>query len=387
MDAFTYHMPTRIVFGPGTIARAGDELIACGVTHALLVTGSDSIFRNGAYDRIVESLQAKNISYTLFSGILPNPSLQQVEAGIHAAQACNADGVLAVGGGSVLDCAKAIAAGVYLKDYWATVEKRTPVEHALPLVTVVTLSGTGSEMNGKAVITNEALAKKWSLTTPSPKASIIDPLLQTALPWNLTLAGGIDAMTHVMENYFCARLAHGHVDFFHEEATLHLCEGLLRTIIRALDCLQQKPAHEVARANLAWAAGWGLNGLTEAGFAYTDWTAHALEHALSAFYPAIPHGEGLAVLFPPWMEEVCDKEPHIFTRFARAVWQTDSPRQGVAALRGAFMRWGAPTRLAHWHVRRADVPRMVQNAQAYRSLGRLGTLQTGDLERIFNRVL
>ncbi|MFV0423604.1 iron-containing alcohol dehydrogenase [Oleidesulfovibrio sp.] len=389
MDSFVYHAPTRIVFGKDTVDRTGTELAAYAVKHVLLVTGGSSAKRTGAYDRVLASLKEAGIGHTPFEGVTPNPSLELVESGIDAARACKAKGVLAIGGGSVIDCAKAIAAGVYLDDYWAVVETRKPVTQALPVFTVLTLSGTGSEMNERAIITNEPLAKKWSLNglCLCPKVSIIDPQLQAGLPWRLTASGGIDAMTHVMEYYFRGRLADAQTGYFHEETTLQICEGLLRSLILSLDELQKDGANYSARANLAWAACWGLNGLSGSGLSGGDWTSHALEHAVSGMYPAVPHGEGLAVLFPSWMEEVYDKVPDIFTRFARNVWGVDSPQQGLEATRAAFARWGAPQRLSHWNIPESAIPDMVKNAFAYRALGRLTPLSYDDVMRIFMRVL
>ncbi|MBL3581551.1 iron-containing alcohol dehydrogenase [Oleidesulfovibrio alaskensis] len=389
MDNFIYHAPTRIVFGRNTVSQTGAELAAHNVRRTLLVTGGSAAMRTGAYAQVTASLDGAGVMHTLFSGVTPNPSLDLVEKGIAAAHAFAADSVLAIGGGSVIDCAKAIAAGVFLEDYWAQVETRRPVTQALPVFTVLTLSGTGSEMNEKAVITNEPLARKWSLSglCLCPRVSIIDPQLQSSVPWHLTAAGGIDAMTHVMENYFRGRTARAATGYFQEETTLQLCEGILRAIIMSLDELQRDGSDYTARANLAWAASWGLNGLSGSGLSGGDWTSHALEHALSGLHPQVPHGEGLAVIFPSWMEQVCHSVPDIFTRFARTIWGVSTAEEGVAATRQAFSRWGAPDRLSRWNIPASDIPRMVQNALSYRALGRIVPLSAEDVTSIYTRVL
>lgn len=400
MDSFSFCAPTRVEFGRGTIAGIGGHMAAQGITRAMLVLGGGSVRRNGVYETVTASLREAGIAYEAFWGVKPNPSLEQVETGVAQARGFGAEAVLAVGGGSVIDCGKAIAAGVFLDDYWAQVETRKPVSQSLPVFVVLTLSGTGSEMNEKAVITNEAKARKWSLSglSMAPRVSIIDPAIQASLPWELTAIGGMDAMTHVLENYVRGRLADAATGYFHEETTLQINEALLRSLVRSLNVLQVDGDDYSARANLAWAACWGLNGLTVAGLSGGDWTSHALEHALSGLYPQIPHGAGLAVLFPSWMEEVYPIAPAIFARYAQAIWDVpydatspqsvlDAAEQGVAATRKAFSAWGAPTRLSHWGVTEADIPVLVRNAFEYRALGRLTPLDEEQVTRIFRRVL
>lgn len=400
MDNFTYCAPTRILFGKGTIPAIAPHISAHGVQRLLLVFGGGSARRNGVYDALTAALRAAGILWDEFWGVKPNPSLEQVNAGIAKARVFDAQGVLAVGGGSVIDCGKAIAAGVHLDDYWTFVETRKPAERALPVFAVLTLSGTSSEMNDKAVITNEAEAKKWSIGGQclAPKVTAIDPQVQATLPWSLTASSGIDAMTHVMENYFRGRPATAGNSFFREETQLQINEALLRSIVLSLNALQKDSASYDARANLAWAACWGLNGMSVAGLSSGDWTSHALEHALSGLFPHIPHGAGLAVLFPSWMEEVYTFAPDIFARFARNVWGIscnpadpasvlEAADKGVTATRAAFSGWGAPDNLSHWGVREEHIPVMVQNAYSYRALGRLVPLNEEQVTRIYKRVL
>lgn len=412
MDNFTYCAPTRILFGKGTIPAIAPHISAFGVQRLLLVFGGGSARQNGVYEALTTALRDVGIVWDEFWGVKPNPSLEQVNAGIAKARAFGAQGVLAVGGGSVIDCGKAIAAGVHLDDYWTFVETRKPAENALPVFAVLTLSGTSSEMNDKAVITNEAEAKKWSIggQCMAPKVTAIDPQVQATLPWSLTASSGIDAMTHVMENYFRGRPGTdgtgrtdgtgeiGGTGFFREETQLQINEALLRSIVLSLNALQKDSASYDARANLAWAACWGLNGMSAAGLSSGDWTSHALEHALSGLFPHIPHGAGLAVLFPSWMEEVYPFAPDIFARFARNIWGIafdpanpaavlEAAQQGVAATRAAFSGWGAPDNLSHWGVREEHIPVMVQNAYSYRALGRLVPLNEEQVTRIYKRVL
>jgi len=388
MDAFTYHAPTQVIFGQDAVDLIGWHIIK-EAPSVLLVFGGGSARTNGAYEAVTRSLREAGVDWTEFWGIKPNPSLAQVEAGINIARRASVGAILGVGGGSVIDAAKAIAAGFYLDDYWEKVESRKSVERSLPVYSVVTLSGTGSEMNGKAVITNEELQKKWSLggNAMIPKVSAIDPLFQVQVPWKLTAGSGIDAMTHIMENYFRGRIADKRTGYFNEETTLNICEGLLISIINSLHFLQHDPSNYEARANLAWASSLSLNGLSGCGLSGGDWTSHALEHALSGMFPHIPHGEGLAVLFPSWMQQVCAKAPDIFTRFANTVWGQETIQGGIDATRTAFSTWGAPCHLSGWGVTEADVPHLVDNAFSYRDLGRVTPLRKDDVAEIFLRVL
>ena len=389
MDSFSFYSPTEVVFGQNTVRAVGEHVSQHGVGSVLLVCGGGSIRHNGVYDTICTSLREAGVSWVEYWGVQPNPTLAQVEEGVQVALGAKVEGVLAVGGGSVMDCGKAIAAGYYLDDYWEQVETRKPVTQALPVFLVCTLSGTGSEMNPKAVITNEPEAKKWSLggRCLHPKVAILDPSVQLNVPWHLTAGGGIDAMTHVMENYFAGRLANERTGYFHQESTLQLNEGLLRSLRKSLDELQEDPECYAARANLAWAACWGLNGLTMSGLGGGDWTSHALEHALSGMFPHIPHGEGLAVLFPSWMEQVAEHVPDVFVRFAREIWNEETIMGGIDATRRAFAEWGAPTCLSYWGVRVEHVPALVKNAFAYRDLGRIVPLDEDAVTAIFSRVL
>ncbi|SIN99940.1 iron-containing alcohol dehydrogenase [Halodesulfovibrio marinisediminis] len=388
MDAFTYSAPTQVIFGQDAVDLIGWHIVK-EASSVLLVLGGGSARNNGAYEATIRSLQEAGVDWTEFWGIKPNPSLDQIEAGINIARKASVGAVLGVGGGSVIDAAKAIAAGVYLDDYWERVESRKTVERSLPVYTVVTLSGTGSEMNGKAVITNERMQKKWSLGGHCmiPKVTAIDPLYQVQTPWKITAGSGIDAMTHIMENYFRGRIADKRTGYFNEETTLNICEGLLISLINSLHSLHHDPSNYEARANLAWASCLSLNGLTGCGLSGGDWTSHALEHALSGRFPHIPHGEGLAVIFPSWMQQVCAKAPEIFNRFAATVWGQDTIQGGIDATRAAFSSWGAPSRLSGWGVTEEDVPHLVDSAFAYRDLGRIAPLSKDDVAEIFMRIL
>ena len=306
MENFTFYNPTRIIFGKDTVEQIGGVIKEAGFRRVLLVTGGGSIRKNGVYDAVSQSLREAGINWAEAWGVRPNPVLSKAQEIIELAKTEQVEAVLAVGGGSVIDTAKSVAAGVLVPDIWAAFERRVEVTRALPIFVVLTMSGTGSEMDPLAVLTHEGEVKKWVLRSPAlfPRASIIDPTVQYSLPWHQTVNGAIDALTHVMEFYFLGTW---------EETTLALDEALMRTIISMTHRLQKNPRSYEARANLAWAASLALNGLTGVGLREGDFATHRIETAMSAVFPEIAHGAGLGVLFPAWIEYLKDyNAPHLW---------------------------------------------------------------------------
>jgi len=380
MDAFTFYNPTQIIFGKGVVAQIGGVLTDYGHGKVLLVAGGGSIKANGVYDTVAASLRAAGVAWVEAWGVQPNPVLAKAREIIAQARAEQVDAVLAVGGGSVIDTAKSVAAGVFLTDIWEAYERRVEIVQALPLFVVLTMSGTGSEMDPLAVLTHEAEVKKWVVRSPAlfPRVSLIDPAVQFSLPWHQTVNGAIDALTHVMEFYFLGRT---------EETTLALDEALMRTIIAVTHRLQQNPRDYDARANLAWAASLALNGLTGVGLREGDFATHRLETAMSAVFPAIAHGAGLAVLFPAWILYMQGHNPATFARWARAVWEAETVPEAVHQMRRTFQDWGAPTTLGDLGVSEADIPAVVAAARKVGTLGRLKELTDADLEAILRLAL
>lgn len=380
MDNFTFHNPTRIIFGKETVGQIGPVIQEAGVRRVLLVAGGGSIKTNGVYDAVVRSLTAAGLAWVEAWGVRPNPVLAKAREIIELAKQEKVDAVLAVGGGSVIDTAKAVAAGVFLPDLWAAFERQVEVSKALPLFVVLTMSGTGSEMDPLAVLTHEAEVKKWVLRSPAlfPATAIIDPTVQYSLPWQQTVNGAIDALTHVMEFYFLGTW---------EETTLALDEALMRTIISMTHRLQQDQRSYEARANLAWAASLALNGLTGVGLREGDFASHRLETAMSAVFPAIAHGAGLGVLFPAWILYLQDHNPATFGRWAQQVWEAGSVAEAVARMRRTFQGWGAPITLGELGVKEADIPAIVAAARKVGVLGKLKELSDADLEAILRLAL
>ncbi len=370
MEFFKYYNPTRIIFGKNTISEIGEYIKEYGYNKVLILYGGGSIFSNGVYSEVSKSLQLNDIISVEFGGVQPNPTLDHARAAIRIIKDNNIQAILAVGGGSVIDEAKSIAAGCYVDDVWNIFEKTESVKKALPLFTVLTLSATGTEMNSFAVLSNTEQKKKWAFGSPFsyPLVSIIDPQVQMTLPWRQTVNGGVDALSHIMELYFAGDSA---------EATLSINEALMRTVIKSVDELQKDPNDYDSRANLAWSASLALSGLTAVGMNGGEWSVHRIEHSISAYYPNVAHAEGLAVIFPAWMKYVNKQNSERFERWAKNVFGVDSINEGIDALINTFKRWGAPTSLADLNVPSEMIEQIAQNSML---LGIVGNKHKIDLD-------
>ncbi|CEM62161.1 iron-containing alcohol dehydrogenase [Treponema phagedenis] len=313
MFNFNFHIPTKILFGQGKIAHLADEISAYG-SRVLFCYGGGSIKKIGLYDEIIEQFSSKGIFYQELSGISPNPRIEEVREGIKLIREHQLNFILPVGGGSTIDCAKAISAGAaYQGDAWDLVIGKAKPQQTIPIGTVLTLSATGSEMNGGAVISNMETKQKLSLGSPLllPKFSILDPSYTFSVSAAQTAAGTADIMSHTFENYFS----------LNDDAFLQnrLAEAILRTCIYYAPKALANPHNYDARANLMWAGTWAINGLLSAG-KNTDWSVHAMEHELSAFYD-ITHGVGLAILTPHWLNYVLNETTvQRIATFGTAVW-------------------------------------------------------------------
>lgn len=382
MNNFTFHVPTDIRFGKGQIACLPEELEKYG-KKVLLVYGGGSIKRSGLYDQIMELL--KEFEVFELSGIAPNPKLDSVEEGSAICKKEDIDVILAVGGGSVIDASKHIAAAAcYDGAPWELVMDRSLVKKALPVMVVLTICATGSEMNSGAVISNEKTHEKLEINTPLlyPKLSVCDPTYLYTLPPKQTAAGAVDILSHVMEQYFQPN----------NEAYITdvLSEAVMKTVVRYARQAMDEPQNYEARSNLMWASTVGLNHLLTVGKGGA-WSVHPIEHVVSAYYD-ITHGVGLAILTPAWMEYVLSAQtaPR-FARFAREVFGVTEPDDSIAARLGIekvkeFNRSiGMPHSLAEAGVPEDKFAEMA--AEAVRTSG-LATrayvkLQAEDVEKIF----
>jgi len=376
MENFVYHNPVTVNFGKGVIAGLGEQLVKDRIKSVLLVYGGGSIKANGVYEQVTESLARADICWFEVDGVQPNPTLKKVEEATQLAKREGVDAVLAVGGGSVIDTAKTVAAAcLYNGEVWDFFRERDGIDEALPIYTVLTLSATGSEMNQFAVITNEELGLKWSVYGDAlfPKATFIDPLVQQSLPWFQTVNGAVDAMSHVMEQYFSGE---------HADATMTMAEGLICSIIRSTDTLQNDPMNYEARANLAWASSLALNGLFRTGTGLGDWASHGIEHGMSAVQPEIAHGAGLAVVFPAWILHVGHSNSLAFERWAKNIWNCDTLSLAVQQFRNKLKQWKHPITLGDLGVKKKNINLMIETTLKI-STGRVKVLNEKDLEEIY----
>jgi alcohol dehydrogenase YqhD (iron-dependent ADH family) len=375
MLPFSYHNPTRVHFGVGLIQTLGKEMQDAGVKHCLLVAGGGSIKENGVLSQVQSTLEQHGIKYTEAWGVQANPVLDKVREMVKLAQEKGVDAILAVGGGSVIDSAKSVAAGVFLRDPWHAFTKEEPVLKALPLYTVLTISATGSEMNGNAVLTNTATQQKWDFYSAKvyPQVTIIDPAVQCSLPYKLTVSGALDAISHILEYYFADPDA---------LTTLAIDDALLKTIVEMADRLKNNPADLVARGNLAWCATLALNGISGIGLKGGDWACHQIEHALSALHPQIAHGEGLGVIFPAWIEYLSEKEPARFIRWTKNMWGEDNVSRGVQRFRDKLESWGMATRLRDLGIKESELPIILKLIMTSPQVGAISKLNAANIESL-----
>lgn len=317
MNNFVYDIPTRVYFGENQLGNLGAELSKYG-KKVLLTYGGGSIKKIGLYDKIVEEIQKAGLELFELSGIDPNPRVSSVNAGADICKKEDIDVLLAVGGGSVLDCTKYIgAAAFYEGDAWDILLQKAPVEKCLPIITVLTLSATGSEMDAGGVISNPETKDKIGLIFPvmQPKVSFLDPTTTYTVNKYQTACGSADMLNHIMEVYFNMDQDLYMLDY--------VMEGLMKTIIKYTPIALKEPENYEARANLMWTSTWAINGFVNGGKRQA-WSCHPMEHELSAIYD-ITHGLGLAILTPRWMEYTLnEKTASKFYQFGVNVFGIDA---------------------------------------------------------------
>ncbi len=373
MENFEFQNTTRIIFGRDQSVRIASETKRFG-KRVLLVTGRESARRSGLLERAITMLQNEGIQAWNLSGVQSNPLLAKVREGVESARERDVQAVVAIGGGSVMDTAKAIAAGALLMegDVWDFFEGRRQIKHALPVLTVPTIAASGSEMNGFMVITNEKTGLKLATGSPAlyPKISILDPCLTFSVPANYTAYGGVDAVSHLLEPYFNAPAPHTPVQD-------RLAEGLIETIMESTRLCLAKPDDYDARADLMWGASLALCGLTKAGVGEHHFPVHMIEHSISAIY-GIPHGAGLAALLPGWMKwRVETGHPRKIVQMGRRIFRLRSSRRHGAGSPGelealalesiaAFGKWlseiGCPANLEELGIKADAHKTIAQNA-------------------------
>lgn len=310
MEKFQYYTPTKIIFGRGAEEQTGQLAAEQGCKKVLVHYGGGSVVRSGLLERIYRSLDAVGISYVSLGGVVPNPRLSLAYEGIRLARKEQVDFILAVGGGSVIDSAKAIGYGVANEgDVWDFYEKRRTAKACLPIGVVLTIAAAGSEMSDSSVITKEEgwLKRGYSSNYARARFAVMNPELTMTLPKYQTASGCVDIMMHTMERYFNRSE--------NMEMTDGISEHLLRTVMKNAKILMNEPDNYQARAEVMWAGSLSHNGLTGCGTGGGDWASHQLEHELGGMFD-VAHGAGLAAVWGSWARYVMDAAPERFAKFA-----------------------------------------------------------------------
>ena len=356
MLGFRYYNPVKVYFGKGVLRHLGKEVASFG-KKVLFVYGMGSIKKTGLYDRVVEQLKEAGVEIVEHGGVKPNPVLSHTREGVEKAKREGVDVVLAVGGGSVIDEAKAIAAGAVADcDVWDFFEFKAQVKRALPIVTVLTISGTGSEMNAGLVITNEEKKAKFGFRADPlyPRVSFLDPTLTFTVPADQTAYGSVDAFTHVSEVYCNAA-------DIRADVPRGIMETIMKSIVKWAPVAVREPENYEARAELMWCSSLALSGITWCGAGDLALPAHMIEHSLSAIYD-VAHGAGLAIVVPAWMRYMRDRQKEHLELFAKNVFGKDSIDQGIDAFEDWMKGLGCPTRLGDIGVKESDIPEIAENA-------------------------
>lgn len=354
MNNFIFYPATKYVFGKGVEEKVADQLSEFGMKKPLIVYGKGSVIRSGLLDRIKNSLEKSSIPYAELGGVQPNPVDSKVYEGIEIAKKEGIDSVLAVGGGSSIDTAKAIAAAIpYDGDFWDFYCGKANVTKALPVGVVLTIPAAGSEGSGNSVITKLDGLHKLGMGSDvlRPKFALMNPELTFTLPPYQTAAGITDMMAHIMERYFS--------NTPNVEITDRVAEGVLKAIISEAPKVIANPEDYDARANIMWSGTLAHNGVCSGG-REEDWSTHGLEHELSAVYD-VTHGAGLAVMFPAWMTYALKENPGKLAQFARRVFdvkESDDMKAaalGIDALKEFLASIGMPTSMKELGIENPDI--------------------------------
>jgi alcohol dehydrogenase YqhD (iron-dependent ADH family) len=354
MKEFVFYNPTRIVFGEGKTSEIGKYVSG---QKCLLLYGSGSIKQNGIYDRVISSLKEQGVSFIEKSGIKPNPVISFVREAIDLARKEQVDCLLAVGGGSVIDTAKAVAAGFYYEgDVWDYFINKARITRALPIYVVLTLAASASEMNCGAVLTNEETKQKFNISAEAlfPRTSILDPTNTYTVPRRQVANGSVDAIVHVLEGYFTGTYPHTPIqDGF--------VETLVKTIIATTRKIMESPTDYDARANFMWAATLALNGLTTAGIGKGGSPNHMIGHSLSALYD-LDHGASLSIVLPAWLKYNQQTLARKLTHFGQVIFGQNDAAATIKAIEDYFHEIGAPIRLSEANIDRSEIQKIAENA-------------------------
>lgn len=387
MKDFYYYNPTKLSFGKDSVGFLG-KLLSKEHKRILLHYGGGSIKRTGLYDQVMDILKERNLEVYELPGVVPNPRLGLVREGIQICKEKDISFILAVGGGSVIDSAKAIAAGAkYDGDVWDFFTKEAFVEEAIPLGVILTIPATGSETSNGSVVTNEdgMLKRSFNSDLVRPEFAILNPELSMTLPDNQTFAGITDIISHVLERYFT------HTE--NVDLTDNLCEGTLRAVIKNSYRLKEDPQDYAARAEIMQSGTIAHSGLLGLGRA-DDWSSHKIGHEISALY-GTTHGVTLSIIFPAWMKYVYKENPARFARFAVEVFgiapddksDEELALEAIEAFENFLRDIGMPTRLKEIGVSSDRFEEMAKKCVLSGPIGQLKVLNEEDIIKIYQLAL
>lgn len=389
MENFNYYTPTRVVFGRGTENQTGELVKQQGCRKVLVHYGGHSAKKSGLLDRIFRSLEEAGIDYVSLGGVVPNPRLSLVYEGIELCKKEQVDFILAVGGGSVIDSAKAIGYGLANEgDVWDFYEGKRQATACMPIGTVLTISAAGSEMSNSSVITNENgwLKRGYNTDYCRPKFAVMNPELTMTLPKYQTASGCVDIMMHTMERYF------NQSD--NMELTDGFSEHLIRTVMKNAKILMEHPDDYNARAEVMWAGSLSHNGLMGCGTDGGDWASHQLEHELGGMFD-VAHGAGLAAVWSSWARYVLDARPERFARFAVNVMgvepgadDTETALKGISAMEDFYHAVEMPVRVSEMGIDLTEeqMRELAEKCSHFgkRTIGCVKKLDKEDMYQIYN---
>lgn len=384
MQNFVLHNPTTIIFGKDTAKEIGNETARYG-KKALLVYGQNSIKKNGIYNQVTASLHAASLEVVEHGGVRSNPLLSHVREGITKAKEEKIEVIVAVGGGSVIDSAKAISAGAMVDhDVWQFFKGKKSIKKTIPLTCVLTLAAAGSEMNGGMVVTHDEKKHKFGVGNRllNPKVSILDPTLTFSVPSDYTSYGAVDAIAHILEFYFTTADRSTPVQD-------RFMEGLVINIMESCEKVLVNPHDYQGRADLMWCCTLALNGWTAAGLGLVSFPMHMIEHSLSALYN-IAHGAGLSIVVPGWMSYQAEINPEKFAQFGRRVFglkgdMTAVAKEAIKILKNWFSSVKSPVSLHEAGIPPEDIDKISENALELAKIWRLKEYNTEKIMEILEK--
>ena len=393
MENFTYYAPTKVVFGRDTVAQTGQLARAFGANKVLVLYGGGSAVKSGLLQRVCDVLTAVGLPYALLGGIQPNPRLSKVYEGIDLGRREGVDFLLAVGGGSVIDTAKAVGYGMANDfDVWELYAKRAQAAACLPIGAVVTIAAAGSEMSNSSVITRDdgLLKRGYSSNLGRPRFAVMDPALTFTLPPYQTASGCVDILMHTMERYFHPGPGAALTDV--------MAEALMGTVLEKSRILMDTPTDYDARAEVMWAGSLSHNDLFECGTGtHGDWACHQMEHELSGMFD-VAHGAGLAAIWGSWARYVLPAAPERFDRFARRVMGVgdcgdplENGRRGIAAFEAFLSAIRMPVNLRQLGLTPSptQLDALADSCSYHggRTIGAIQKLDRADIRRIYQNAL